>query len=64
MTEEYEEPDIDRFSRKVTKLLSKHKGKDFFHILKERTNIKDEFCSLLDIPNSKLEEYIDKALAS
>ncbi|MGM5481082.1 MAG: hypothetical protein ACQESE_01585 [Nanobdellota archaeon] len=64
MTAEYENCDIDRFSRKVTKLLSKHDGKNFFDILKERTNIKDEFRSLLDLGNNELEEYIDKALAN
>ncbi|MFW6378914.1 MAG: hypothetical protein ACOCZV_02730 [Nanoarchaeota archaeon] len=62
MATTYEDTDIDRFSRKVTKLLAEHDGKDFFSILKERTRIKDEFCSLLDLSNHRLEEYIDKAL--
>ncbi|MGM5480512.1 MAG: hypothetical protein ACQESC_03565 [Nanobdellota archaeon] len=62
MTEKYEDEDIKRFSFKVKKLLSHYEGKHLMQILKEETNIKDEFCSLLDLPNNKLEEYVDKAL--
>lgn len=58
----YEESDINRFSRKMAKLLMQNEGKDFLNILKEKTSITSEFRSVLDLPNSKLEEYMDKAL--
>lgn len=59
---QYDPADIDRLSRKIKQLLEKHPGKDLLKILKETTKIKDEFISILDLPNHKLEYHIDKAL--
>lgn len=60
----YEEVDNNRLARKLENLMNSHPGRDLLSILKEFTNIKDEFISLLDLSDSKLEYYVDLALAN
>ena len=60
----YDQADIDRLSRKIQLLLNKHPGKDLLKILKESSKIKDEFISILDMSNCKLEAHIDVAIAN
>ncbi|MBN1175349.1 hypothetical protein JXA48_01775 [Candidatus Woesearchaeota archaeon] len=59
----YEETDNNRLVRKLENLMNSHPGRDLLSILKEFTTIKDEFISLLDLSDSKLEYYVDLALA-
>jgi len=56
--------DNNRLVRKLEKLMNSHPGKDLLSILKEFTSIKDEFISLLDLPNHRLEYYVDLALSN
>lgn len=60
----YEEGDNNRLARKLETLMNSHPGRDLLSILKEFTAIKDEFVSLLDLTDSKLEYYVDHALSN
>ena len=62
-TKKYAEHDNNRLARKLEKLMNSHPGRDLLSILKEFTAIKDEFISLLDLTDEKLEYYVDLALA-
>jgi hypothetical protein len=54
--------DKARLGRKIEKLLLLHPGRDLLHILRDLTTIKDEMMSLLDLPNHRLEYYLDDAI--
>lgn len=59
----YDSGDNNRLARKLETLMNSHPGKDLLSILKEFSTIKDEFVSLLDLSDSKLEHYVDSALS-
>jgi hypothetical protein len=60
----FEEGDNNRLARKLENLMNSHPGRDLLSILKEFTTIKDEFVSLLDLTDEKLEHYVDSALST
>lgn len=55
--------DKARLARKIEKLLTLHPQRELMHVLRDLTAIKDEMVSLLDLPNERLEHFVDKALA-
>lgn len=52
----------NRLSRKLAKLLEQNKGQALFSILFSKSSIKDEYTSLENMDNSRLEYHVDKAL--
>ena len=54
--------DEDRLSRKLAKLLEQNKGQALFSILFTKSSIKDEFTSLDNMDNDRLEYHVDTAL--
>ena len=52
----------DRLSRKLAKLLQQNKGQALFSILFSKSSIKDDYTSLDNMDNDRLEKHVDTAL--
>lgn len=59
---EIKNSDAERLTRKLRKLLEQNKGQSLFSILFSKSSIKDEYVSINNLDNERLEHHVDTAL--